>query len=278
MQANVVVLVDELHEWCLDLLRVAAQDPGVEKLPHDVGVDALDMSVELGGGAGRQDVLSDAELVAEDLEIAAELRSAVGLDALRDTIPANFGEQDRGVFRVVGGAQVRPDLPRDHIKGIHDVDHQVVEEGHLHGVRQDHVAGFLDRLRLLPHGVLALRLPPFLHLLLHRLVVSHALAFRDDERLDLVAAQEIADDVADGGLTDLPAPPWQVTLDLVPAQANCSLRSSVISAASSGVRFSCGLMLCGRVERFARLAGPPAPNSLIHSFSVDSPWPTTSAA
>jgi len=99
---------------------------------------------------------------------------------------------------------VRPDLPRDHVDGVNDVDHHIVEEGHLHRVRPDHVAGFLSRLRLLP---------PFLH----RLVVSHALAFRGDDRLDLVAAQEIADDAADGGLAYLPAPPSQVTLDLVPA-------------------------------------------------------------
>jgi len=38
--------------------QVAAQNPEVGELPDDVSVDALDVSVEL-GGAVRQDVLDD---------------------------------------------------------------------------------------------------------------------------------------------------------------------------------------------------------------------------
>jgi len=57
-------------------------------------------------------------------------------------------------FPSFGDAQVRPDLPRDHVDGVNDVDHHIVEEGHLHRVRPDHVAGFLSRLRLLPLGAL----------------------------------------------------------------------------------------------------------------------------
>jgi len=56
-------------------------------------------------------------------------------------------------------------------------------------------------------------------------------------------------------------------------RAKRSLRSPAIGAARSGARFSGGLVLCGRVERFARSAGPPASGSPIHSFSFDSPWP-----
>jgi len=110
VRADVVVLVDELRERCLEFLQVAAEDPEVGELPDDVSVDAFDVSVEL-GGAGRQDMLDDAELVAESLEMAVELGAAVGLDTLRDAILADLGEQDRGVSRVFGDAQVRPDLP-----------------------------------------------------------------------------------------------------------------------------------------------------------------------
>jgi len=95
------------------------------------------------------------------LEICAELGDAVGLNTLRDAILTDLGEQDRSVFRVIRAAQVRPDLPRDYIEGIRDVDHHLIEEGHLHRVHLDHLVDFLGKLRLLPDGVLALRLLSF---------------------------------------------------------------------------------------------------------------------
>jgi len=53
VREGVVVLVDELCERCLEFLQVAAEDPEVEELPDDVGVNALDVSVGLGELGGK---------------------------------------------------------------------------------------------------------------------------------------------------------------------------------------------------------------------------------